>query len=102
MLNPVITNNLSQIKDICKKHHVKELYVFGSAVRNKMNDNSDVDFLVEFKEDAYPDYATNYFDLLQELSSLVKRSVDLVTILMVKNKLFKDNVEKNKQPVFIA
>ena len=48
MLAPVITNNINRIKAICKEHKVKELYVFGSAARNEMNDKSDVDFIIKF------------------------------------------------------
>jgi uncharacterized protein len=33
---------------LCKKHHVKTLYVFGSALRNNFTEDSDVDFSVLF------------------------------------------------------
>ena len=102
MLNPIITNNLSQIKTLCQKHFVKELYVFGSATTDNFKADSDVDFLVEFNEDAFANYATNYFDLHNQLKNIVKRNVDLVTVLMVKNKLFKNKLDKSKQAIFVS
>ena len=102
MIAPIITTNLSQIQSICKQHHVKELYVFGSAAKNEMKEDSDIDFLVEFKEDIYDNYASNYFDLLQQLNSLTKKNIDLVTVAMLKNVFLKSNIEKNKQTIYVS
>lgn len=102
MLAPIITNNLPQIKALCKTHFVKELYVFGSAVTNNFNETSDVDFLVEFKETAFTNYATNYFDMIEALERITLRRVDLLTTGMVKNELFKKNININKEVVFVS
>lgn len=51
---PLITENIDQIIAACKRHHLKNLYVFGSAVReNDFNEDSDVDFLYNFKKKKY-------------------------------------------------
>lgn len=59
----LIELNLQRIFDLCHKHKVKTLSVFGSILTDRFNDNSDVDLLVDFKpidHDKF-DYVSNYF-----------------------------------------
>lgn len=58
-----------------KRYGVKSLALFGSAARNRLNKNSDVDILVQFKK---PTWA-NYIGLKFYLEDLLGRDVDLVT-----------------------
>lgn len=62
---------------ICRKYGVKKMSLFGSAARNELRPDSDVDLLVEFKRTS----KTTYFDfvhLQDELSPLfAKREVHL-------------------------
>lgn len=103
MLAPIITNNLSQIKDICQKHYVKELYVFGSASRNEMKADSDVDFIVKFSSEvAIEDYADLYFDLAEDLEKLFNKNVDLLTDKPIRNIYLKRSIEETKQIVYNA
>ena len=103
MIAPIITNNLFQIKDICQKHHVKELYVFGSASRNEMKEESDVDLIVKFNNDiAIEDYADYYFDLAESLEALLNRNVDLLTDKPIRNKYLRRDIEETKQIVYAA
>lgn len=44
----IIEINLGRIIDLCKKYRVKKLYVFGSILTDRFNDDSDVDFSVDF------------------------------------------------------
>ena len=43
----LIENNIHKIIDLCKKHKVHKLFVFGSILTNRFNDKSDVDLVVE-------------------------------------------------------
>lgn len=66
----------SEIIRIAQVNGVIKLSLFGSVVRGEDNENSDVDFLVEFEE------GRTLFDLIrlkQELESLLEKSVDVVT-----------------------
>ena len=47
----LIENNIQKIIDLCKKHKVHKLFVFGSVLTSRFNDNSDVDLVVDFKVD---------------------------------------------------
>src|ERR1017187_6335568 len=44
----------SAIADICRRHQVKELSLFGSAARGEMRPDSDLDLLVDFLPGARP------------------------------------------------
>jgi len=103
MLAPIITNNLATINALCKQRKVKELYVFGSAAKNEMNDKSDVDFIVKFNNEVpVEDYADLYFDFVDSLETLLKRSVDLLTDKPIRSKYLRKDIEETKQIVYNA
>ena len=103
MLAPLITNNLNEIKALCIKHKVEELYVFGSAVSDKFNEKSDVDLIVKFNSGVpVEDYADLYFDLADGFEELFKRKVDLMTDKPIKNKYLKLNIDNSKQMIYAA
>jgi predicted nucleotidyltransferase len=52
----------SDIAELCKIHKVKSLYIFGSVLKNKFNNESDIDLIVDFENMDVEDYADNYFD----------------------------------------
>jgi uncharacterized protein len=96
MLNPIITNNLNEIKNVCAKHHVKELYVFGSAVSDKFKEDSDIDFVIDFEGVEEKEFANNYFSLMEKMQQVLKRKVDFVTEKYLRNKIFIEQVNKTK------
>ena len=57
---------------------VQRLGVFGSAVRNELRPESDLDFLVEFRagEKSYD----HFFELAEMLERIFRRKVDLLTV----------------------
>lgn len=62
--------------ELAQRFGVKQLSLFGSAARDQLREDSDVDVLVEFEGDATYD---GYFKLQDYLQVLLGRSVDLVT-----------------------
>lgn len=67
------------IADFCRRHQVRRLALFGSALRDDFRPDSDIDVLVEFEPGHVPDFFRLY-DIEQELSALFDgRPVDLVT-----------------------
>jgi predicted nucleotidyltransferase len=66
----------TEIATLCRRYHVKELALFGSAARGEMRPDSDVDLLVDFKEDAHVGLV-ELTALRRELSTIVGRAVDL-------------------------
>ena len=59
-----------------RTHAVKELWLFGSAAREELQADSDIDILVDF---AAPVTLFEFARLRRRLESLLGRSVDLVT-----------------------
>lgn len=64
---------------LCRKHRIRKLSLFGSAARNALTPDSDIDLLAEFE----PDAGTSLLDLpalQEELSALFDgRKVDVAT-----------------------
>lgn len=98
----LIELNLQRIIDLCRRHKVKSLAVFGPILTDRFNDQSDVDLLVDF-EPTDPDKfdnVTNFFDLQDSLEALLKRKVDLVVGSGLRNKYFINNVNRTKQVIY--
>src|SRR5262245_53055127 len=68
----------SALADLCRRHGVKELAVFGSVIRGEMTPDSDIDIMVEFEPDARIGII-QFQSLADDLESLLGRKVDLVT-----------------------
>ena len=68
----------ASLAEVCRRYGVKELSVFGSAVRGEMRPESDVDIMVEF-EPGVRTGLIKFESLAGELESLAGRRVDLVT-----------------------
>lgn len=98
----LIELNLQRIIDLCRKHKVKTLSVFGSILTDRFNDQSDVDLLVDFDTTNHEewDYVTNYFDFRDALERLFGRKVDLIEKGALRNKYFIANVNRTKQMIY--
>src|SRR5205085_11393344 len=68
----------AKLIDLCRRYHVQELSVFGSAARGDMRLDSDIDLLVEFIPETKVDLF-DYSGLMLDLSELIGRKVDLVS-----------------------
>jgi predicted nucleotidyltransferase len=64
---------------LCRKYHVRELAVFGSALREDFRPNSDIDFLVRFENDDAGPWMSYLTGLQEDLASLLGRPVDVVS-----------------------
>jgi uncharacterized protein len=66
------------LADVCRRYGVKELSLFGSAVRGEMRPESDIDLMVEFEPGARVGLI-KFESLVEELEALAGHRVDLVT-----------------------
>ena len=67
-----------KINEFCRRHPIRKLALFGSALRDDFRPDSDVDLLVEFE----PGHAIGLIRLAGmelELSEILERKVDLRT-----------------------
>lgn len=99
-LNP---NQQNQLESICKKHFVANLFLFGSAVSTSFSASSDLDFAVLFSENLSPlEHGEAFFDLKDDLERLFLRKVDLVSYRVVKNPVFKKELDDTKVLLYAA
>lgn len=91
-----------EIARICARHGVARLRVFGSALTERFDpDESDVDFIVDFLSDR-ADPFDDYFGLLEDLTELLDRKVDLIVGRTMKNPYFRSSALKSARDVYAA
>jgi predicted nucleotidyltransferase len=102
MIGIIITSKMTfvesipqeEIRRFCRRWKVRELAVFGSALRADFRPDSDVDVLVSFHGTAH----WGLFDHVQmrlELEAIFQRKVDLVTrraLEQSQNKLLREHI----------
>lgn len=102
-MNELIRNAQPQLHELCRRHNVRRLDLFGSAAGTQFDPaTSDLDFLVEFGEFQKGEYADHYFGLLEELRSLFDRPIDLVVERALRNPYLLENVARTRQPLYAA
>lgn len=77
MIPKILQTSKQQIAELCRRHQISELSLFGSQARGDFSAASDFDFLVEF----FPEADIDYFELFKvqgELENIVHKKVDLV------------------------
>ena len=80
-----ILKKLKKLKEGIKKNYrVKSIGIFGSYVNNKQKDTSDIDFLVEFEDDAD---LFHFIGLSRYLEELFNTKVDVVSKPSLKKEL---------------
>lgn len=99
----VIEENREILAGLCRRFRVRRLELFGSAARGGFDpESSDIDFLVEFHELGDDEYADTYFGLLEELTRLFERDVDLVMVSAVRNPYLRESIERSRTLLYAA
>jgi uncharacterized protein len=88
-----------EVAEFCRRHHIRKLAVFGSALREDFRPDSDLDVLVEFEAGHTPGLA--FFGMEQELSELLGRKVDLNTPQFL-SLYFRDKVLGEAEVQYVA
>lgn len=85
----------------CRRHGIRRLALFGSALRDDFGPQSDIDLLVEFDPGATPGLFT-IAGMEQELSALFGgREIDLRTYHDL-SRYFRDEVQATALPLYAA
>ncbi len=102
-MTTILEDKREAIEEACKRHAVRRLDVFGSALRDDFSStDSDVDLLVEFAPLKAYAKVEAYFGLLEELRIVLGRDVDLVMSGAVKNRYISRDIDRTKQMVYAA
>lgn len=96
----IIERNIEKILVLCKTHKVRMLAIFGSVLTDRFNDESDIDFVVDFATMDIADYADNYLDMQMSLSQLLGREVDLLEDKAIRNPILRQNIDRTKQVIY--
>jgi predicted nucleotidyltransferase len=96
----VIDMHMVGIKELCLKHKVKNLFAFGSVIKDTFNKDSDVDLVVDFENLDMYEYANNYFSLKEQLENLFGRPVDLLEEKGIRNPMFRSQINKDKKLIY--
>ena len=99
----LVAQRMAELAEICRRHHVKRLEVFGSAAVGDFDaEKSDIDFLVEFGDAPRKPWYGNHFDLKEDLENLFARDVDLVDDQAIRNPYFRKSVDETREQVYEA
>ena len=96
----IIEAKMPQVAEICRRHGVRELLLFGSALGPDFGPESDIDLLVEFD----PNLSITLFDYAEvqfALEALLGRNVDLVPKKGLKP-LIRSEVLSNTRTLYAA
>lgn len=99
-MHNILIDNIERIKKLCRDHHVKTLFAFGSAATDDYKEDSDIDLLVSFEPLDFGDYADNYFFLADKLEELFEKPVDLITEKSLSNPYFINSVNRTKTKLY--
>jgi len=88
-----------QLTELCRRHGIRRLMVFGSAATGKLRPDSDIDLLVEF-EPGRP-VGLRFITIQDELAELFGREVDLNTPEFLSPR-FRDRALEEALPLYEA
>jgi uncharacterized protein len=102
-VHPLVREKLPQIIEICKRHKVRRLSLFGSALREDFDpERSDVDLLIDFAPLEPGTRARHYLDLIVELEDALGRPADVVESHSLRNPIVQRAVQAGHQVIYDA
>jgi hypothetical protein len=98
-----VEERTEELAALARRYGVARLELFGSAATGAFDpETSDLDFLVEFQNPGPEGKFDAYFGLLNDLTALFGRPVDLVSTHAITNPYFLKSVNETRLPVYVA
>ena len=102
-MTPLPAGHLARVTELCRRHRVARLAVFGSVTTAAFDPaSSDLDFLVSFAPMSPAEHADAYFGLLDGLEALFGREIDLIEEEAIENPLFRRATEASRILLYAA
>jgi len=102
-MHPIIEERLPHLRELCRRHNVARLAVFGSAVSERFDPaRSDLDFVVEYLPGREALTLGAYLAFKEALERLFERKVDLVERAAVRNPYFREELEETQVQLYAA
>ena len=98
-MSPKVAIDRDALAEFCRRHGIRRLAVFGSALRDDFGPHSDFDVLVEFQAGRTPGLA--FFEMQDDLSRMFGRAVDLHTPASL-SRYFRDEVLTEAPDQYVA
>ncbi len=87
------------IDKVAGEYKIKRIYLFGSAVRNDMNDSSDIDLVVAF--DGKENLGDRFLSFMLDIQKKFNKKTDIITEKMLnQNPYFKKSVESEWEIIY--
>ena len=87
------------LAEFCRRWRIRELCLFGSALRDDFGPDSDLDFLVSFEPGATLDI-DRLLEMKEELAAEFGRPVDLVEKETLRNPWRKHEILKTREVIY--
>jgi len=93
--------NRERIEAFCRKWRIKEMAIFGSALRDDFSPDSDVDVLVDL-EPGHGLTLYDWVDMIEELNDIFGRKVDLLAKGGLKNPFRRREILRTAEVVYAS
>jgi predicted nucleotidyltransferase len=102
MIHPYLEERKVQLIDTCHQYGIKSLYAFGSVVRQDFSPLSDVDFLVEYKQEENDPIRRFeiFLELKERMEMIVGRKVDILQEKDLTNPYLKHFILQEKEKIY--
>jgi uncharacterized protein len=100
-MNPQVHIDREALARFCRKWRIREMCLFGSAIREDFGPESDLDFLISF-EPAAGWSLYDFVNLRDELAELTGREVDVVVKESIRNPYRKEEILSRYEVLFAA
>ena len=101
-MHAAIADKREELAELCRRHGVARLDVFGSAARGTDFDprTSDADFLVEFVSGDGQARFDQYFDFVEGLRRILRRRVDLIESGAIHNPYLREAIDSSRERIY--
>ncbi len=99
----VIEQNRERIAELCRRHGIRRLDLFGSAASGAFDPTtSDIDFFYEFDPADDASVADRYFGLWEDLEASLGFKIDLVSAKDATNPYFLEVANRHRVTLYAA
>jgi len=100
-VNPQIHLDRDNLAEFCRKWRIREMSLFGSALRDDFGPDSDLDFLVSFEPEARVDIDA-LLAMKEELEARFGRPVDVVEKEALRNPWQRHEILRTREVLYAA
>jgi len=98
----LIVDKLPENAGLCRDYRIQSLDVFGSAATGRFDpETSDIDLICDLGT-YEPGVSDRYFAFADALEALLGYKVDLLTVPMIRNPYFRQEIDEHRMRLYAA